>query len=86
MVPAKEDEADVDEGRGSHSYSEAAFRVTIARLLWIYSLTAALVFEFIFECKLQRSRAVVENGKKLAREISIITIGNALKGTSVFLW
>ncbi|MCO5599994.1 hypothetical protein L7F22_054102 [Adiantum nelumboides] len=146
MEPAKEDESDSDEGRGSYAYSEAAFRVTIARLLWIYSLTAgvlalfcciylgvkmvvvwkvamysqalspfdlsllvgtdvgvlavvvclvflvprmimtwitALVFEFVFERKLQRGNAVVENGKKLAREISIITIRNALKGGEI---
>ncbi|KAH7435649.1 hypothetical protein KP509_06G073700 [Ceratopteris richardii] len=48
-------------------------------MTWI----TALVFEFIFERKLQRSKAVVENGKRLAREISIATIRNALKGGEV---
>lgn len=145
MDPSREVEDDSDE-TGSYSYSEAALRLTIARLLWIYSFTAgvaalfcciylgikmiimwkmamytralspfdlsllvgsdigvlavivclvflvprmimtwitALVFEFIFDRKLHRSRAAVENGKKLAREISIITIRNALKGGEV---
>eukprot|EP00250_Pteridium_aquilinum_P022480 c25389_g1_i1 orf=919-1449(-) len=145
MEPLTEGEADSDQ-TGGHSYSEAALRLTIARLLWIYSFTAgivalffciylgirmiimwkvamytralspfelslligtdmglltvvvclvflvprmimtwitALVFEFIFDRKLQHRRAVVENGKKLAREISIITIRNALKGGEV---
>eukprot|EP00250_Pteridium_aquilinum_P022482 c25389_g1_i4 orf=726-1346(-) len=127
MEPLTEGEADSDQ-TGGHSYSEAALRLTIARLLWIYSFTAgivalffciylgirmiimwkvamytralspfelslligtdmglltvvvclvflvprmimtwitALVFEFIFDRKLQHRRAVVENGKKL---------------------
>lgn len=145
MESIREDEDDCDE-TGNVSYSEAALRLTIAKLLWIYSFTAglaalfcciylgikmiimwkvamytqalspldlsllvgtdigvlavivclvflvprmimtwitALVFEFIFDRKLQGSRAAVEDGKKLAREISIITIRNALKGGEV---
>ena len=49
----------------------------------IITWTTALIFRFIFDRKLHRDQTLVENGKKMAREISIITISNALQGGEI---
>ena len=49
----------------------------------IITWTTALIFDFIFDRKLHRGQAIIENGKKLAREISFTTIRNALKGGEI---
>lgn len=49
----------------------------------IMTWVTALVFSIIFDCKLHRGSEAVQNGKKLAREISRITLLNALKGGEI---
>jgi hypothetical protein len=49
----------------------------------IITWTTALIFEFVFDRKLQRDQKMIENGKKMAREISITMISNALQGGEI---